>query len=85
LFVEWYTQALLDLGKQYGHWDCADLAGSFRLGPTQPVRKIYDLSSYACTEGIIPRVGADMSPLPPGYAGPPMSYFPPNLHLHVED
>lgn len=82
---DWYIQVLLDLAKKYGHWDCADLAGSLRLGPTQPVRKIYDLSSYACDKGEIPEVGEVINPLPPGYAGPPNSYFPPDLHLHVED
>lgn len=71
---DWYMQVLLDLAKKYGRWDCTDLGG-----------KQYDLSSYACAKGEIPEVGEVINPLPPGYAGPPNSYFPPNLHLHVED
>lgn len=80
----WDMQILLDLGKDYGHWDCSDLGASGGYPAFAP---------DACAKGEIPAVGEYVLPLvAPGHAGPPTSFgrggiifFPPDLHLHVED
>jgi len=73
-------QVLLDLGKKYGSWDCADLGASGGY----PI-----FSPAACAKGEIPDVGTETTPLvTPGYHGPAAPsfiYFPPRLHLHVRD
>jgi hypothetical protein len=78
VLLEWYMQVLLDLGKKYGSWDCADLGAS----GAYPV-----FSPDACAKGELPDVGTVTTPLvTPGYEGPaapPFIYFPPLLHLHV--
>jgi hypothetical protein len=70
----WYTQVMVELGKIYGAWDCTDLGaskGPFITGP-------------GCNDGDIP-TGYGFYSMPPTFAGPPQFYFPPLLHLHVED
>jgi hypothetical protein len=84
----WYMQVLVELGKDYGRWDCADLGASgadprdfernYRLGGN-----IALFSPTACEAGEIP-VGK-MIPGPGPWAPPMWQYFPPRLHLHVED
>jgi len=84
----WYMQVLVEIGKDYGQWDCADLGASgadpqdfernYRYGG-----KIALFSPTACAAGEIP-VG-EMIPGPGPWAPPTWQYFPPRLHLHVED
>jgi hypothetical protein len=71
----WYTQVMVELGKGFGKWDCKDMgasSGTFTFGPGN------------CQDGDIP-TGYGFYSLPTTFAGPPQFYFPPLLHLHVED
>jgi hypothetical protein len=80
----WYTQVMVELGKDYGKWDCKDMGArsdeTFIIGPGN------------CKDGDIPTGYSDFNIppasyyLPPTFVGPPVPfYFPPLLHLHVED
>jgi hypothetical protein len=75
----WYMQVLVELGKDYGKWDCSDLGASGGYPMFSP---------DACAVGEIP-TGESTTPLVmPGFQGPgapTFLYFPPLLHLHVED
>jgi len=68
----WYTQVVVEIGKDYGKWDCKDMGAS--SGP-------FINAPGNCNDGDIP-TGYEFYPLG---VGPPQTYFPPLLHLHVED
>lgn len=71
----WYLQVLVELGKDFGQWDCKDLKAS-----SEPV-----ITKQGCQDGDIP-IGVTKFDLPgPSYPGPSFMYLPPLLHLHVED
>ncbi|MGC1650364.1 MAG: hypothetical protein WA741_31460 [Candidatus Sulfotelmatobacter sp.] len=70
----WYLQVMVELGKDYGKWDCKDLGASSGTFITE----------QGCQDGDIP-TGEGFYSIPPGFAGPPAAYVPPLLHLHVED
>jgi hypothetical protein len=80
VLLEWYMQVLLDLGRSYGSWDCADLGASGGYPSFDPA---------VCAKGEVPEVGTVVTPIvAPGVYGPPpppFIYFPPRLHLHVKD
>ena len=77
--IIWYMQVLIELGKVYGKWDCSDLGTSGYYPVFNP---------DACKTGEIP-TGKFAAPLvmapKQGPPGPAALYFPPKLHLHVED
>jgi hypothetical protein len=70
----WYMQVFIELGKDYGQWDCSDLGASGGYPMFSP---------HACAVGEIP-TGEVIAPFV-GPQGPAVFYFPPRLHLHVED
>jgi len=70
----WYMQVFIELGKTKGKWDCSDLGASGGYPMFSP---------DACEVGEIP-TGEIRTPFV-GPEGPAVLYFPPRLHLHVED
>jgi hypothetical protein len=84
--IIWYMQTLIELGKIYGKWDCSDLGAPSN---SQTWRGHYPVfSPDKCAAGEIPTGKSVISPVIPPFQGPPSLvdlYFPPLLHLHVED
>lgn len=82
----WYAHTLLDLGTKYGHWDCTDLQGkSVPAAANDPAAIAWNPSLL----GGQVNLRLHHSPgakwyCPQGDFSDPL-YFPPRLHLHVED
>jgi hypothetical protein len=66
----WYAHVLLYLGSKFGHWDCSDL-GATRADPLIDCHN----GEFPTYEDV-PEYREDVGVVP---------YFPPRLHLHVED
>lgn len=78
----WDAHLLLDLGTKYGHWDCSDLQGK----PASNDPAAIAWNPYLAVNGALSKsaVAAFKSGCKQGEFSDP-TYFPPRLHLHVED
>jgi hypothetical protein len=84
----WYAHLLLDLGTKYGHWDCTDLsAGALSSSDLNAIAwnpyAFGVLNHLACKAGESPEQEGGYSGQKQAFSDP--TYFPPKLHLHVED
>jgi len=82
----WYAHLLLDLGTKYGYWDCSDLSGrapSFEEAMWNPFLPTHAINRSACQAGEVQDQVGGYSDQNKVWSDP--TYFPPNLHLHVED
>ena len=77
----WQAHLLLDLGTIYGHWDCTDLQGKATNDPGAIAWNPY-LAINGRLSNSVP--ATFKSGCQQGEFSDP-SYFPPRLHLHVED
>jgi hypothetical protein len=78
----WQAHLLLNLGTKYGHWDCTDLQGK----PASNDPGAIAWNPYLAINGALSKSAPATfkSGCEQGEFSDP-SYFPPRLHLHVED